>query len=69
MMFEDLKRISFKDILDTLDPELKGDFKKNSFYHNDFRLKPVVSRKTKAANSFVKETKIMNSNDVFDNYM
>ena len=69
MMFEDFNRISFKQILDTLDPELRGDFKKNSFYHNDFRLKPVVTRKPKVVNSCAEEKKILKTNDVFDNYM
>jgi len=62
--------MNFKEILDTLDPELRGDFKKNSFYHNDFRSKAVVTRKPKIAISGNGEKKILSkANDVFDNYM
>ena len=36
---EDFKRISFKEILDILDPDLTNDFKESSYYHNEFRKK------------------------------
>ena len=32
MMFEDFNRIGFKEILDTLDPDLRCDFKKNAYF-------------------------------------
>lgn len=37
MITNDSERASFKDILDTLDPDLSVDFKQTSFYHNDYR--------------------------------
>ena len=39
MASKDYERPSFKEILDILDPDLSAEFKKSSYYHNDFRKK------------------------------
>ena len=66
MVFEEHKRIGFKEVLDTLDPDLKADFKKKAFYHNEFKSKLTVKR-SKLNESTT--TKIANPNGDFDNYM
>ena len=71
MMFEDFNRIGFKEILDTLDPDLRCDFKKNAYYHNEFKQKQTVTRKPHQQGLATdKENTIVSSNDdAFDNYM
>lgn len=66
MMFEDHKRTGFKEILDTLDPDLKADFKKKAFYHNEFKSKLTIKRSKLMSEATVK---IANPTADIDNYM
>ena len=43
MRAEDHERTSFKAILDMLDPDLECDFKRTSFYHNEYRVRQTSS--------------------------
>lgn len=65
MVFEDYKRINFKEILDVLDPDLKCDFKKNSYYHNEFKKKQTIKRKPFEPENI----KIADPSADFDNYL
>ena len=66
MIFEDHKRINFKEILDVLDPDLKCDFKQKSFYHNEFKKKQTIKRKPSSEHE---HTKIADPSADFDNYI
>ena len=62
---EDFKRISFKEILDILDPDLANDFKQTSYYHNQFRNKILINNNNNVLENSFNENK---SQDL-DNYM
>ena len=46
MVIEDFKRISFKEVIEILDPELTCDFKQSSYYHNEFKSKLAKRKQT-----------------------
>ena len=75
MVYEDFKRMGFKEILDILDPDLTCDFKASSFYHNEFRKKQAckkqessVSEKKKADLIKIADPQLKCGGE-FDNYM
>ena len=59
---EDYKRLSFKEILDILDPDLKNDFKQTSYYHNEFKNK-VIKKKAEKQKQLESNEKTLNGFD------
>lgn len=56
---EDYKRLSFKEILDILDPDLTNDFKQTSYYHNEFKNK-VIKKKAEKQKQLESNEKTLN---------
>jgi hypothetical protein len=72
MITEDYKRISFKEIIEILDPDLTCDLKQTSYYHNDFKNKLVKKKQQlfSPVDNALNEIKKSDLNFCdFDNYM
>ena len=59
MIMEDYKRISFKEIIEILEPDLSSDFKATSFFHNDFKKRQTKKVKS---NESVNRNHLLNNN-------
>jgi hypothetical protein len=62
---EDFKRISFKEIVDILDPDLEAEFKQTSFYHNDFKRK-LIKKKIDRCSTIARSNTITTSITIAD---
>lgn len=80
LVTEDYKRLSFKEIIEILDPDLTCDFKQTSYYHNEYKNKLAKKKQqlqlfTAAPSSAGKEKTLdeIKKEDLnfcdFDNYM
>ena len=68
MISEEYKRISFKEILDILEPDLESDFKQNSYYHNDFNkklIKKKLEKQQESSGVLNHQSAIGNRNDTY----
>jgi len=76
LVTEDYKRISFKEIIEILDPDLTCDFKQTSYYHNEYKNK--LAKKKQQLQLFSSAEKEKTLDEIkkadqkfcdFDNYM